>query len=132
MDGNTNQGRPLVSCFVSCFCTAKRGKGCEIGIFLIVEKDCFQNYCTMHHQDLFFEWFFPQTHSSRKNFRSCKVLIFQTNCTRQYSDLQSIWDFSTEMLSQYRRFTVSWVSGKVAWVTFWISFRIFLWISHWC
>ena len=54
MDGNTNQGRPLVSCFVSCFCTAKRGKGCEIGIFLIVEKDCFQNYCTMHHQDLFF------------------------------------------------------------------------------
>ena len=32
----------------------------------------------------------------------------------------------------YRRFTVSWVTVKVAWVTFWLSFNNFLWISYWC
>ena len=30
----------------------------------------------------------------------------------------------------YRRFTVSWVSVKVAWVTFCVSFDNFLQISH--
>ena len=30
----------------------------------------------------------------------------------------------------YRRFTVSWVSVKVAWVTFYVSFDNFLQISH--
>ena len=33
---------------------------------------------------------------------------------------------------RYRRFTVSWVTVKVAWVTFWLSFKNFLWISYWC
>ena len=30
----------------------------------------------------------------------------------------------------YRRFAVSWVSVKVAWVTFYVSFDNFLQISH--
>ena len=32
----------------------------------------------------------------------------------------------------YRRFTLSWVTVKVAWVTFWLRFNNFLWISYWC
>ena len=39
--------------------------------------------------------------------------------------------FTPVTANKYRRFTVSWVSVKVAWVTFWISFNNFLGPSHW-
>ena len=34
------------------------------------------------------------------------------------------------LVHPYRQFTLSWVTVKVAWVTFWLRFNNFLWISY--
>ena len=66
------------------------------------------------------------TREKREKKEEAKELQWSfANCLRRSA--VKIPDFCRFL---YRRFTVSWVSGKVAWVTFWISFKNFLWISH--